>query len=145
MSNTGYKSVYWVGRESAFYTRVAWKKRIHGATLFYLSDYRSRKSALRAAIRHVQAIERELGKPHAPWPVIGRARQSTGLVGVRRVMRNKRPHYEATWIGVGDKQRRTSISIIKHGAQAAREKALAQRQRGLKERAESLKRKRKRR
>jgi hypothetical protein len=50
--------------------------------------------------------------------VIGVSRTDTGIVGVRRTMKDGREVYEATWRD-GKRIRRTSFSITKHGEKHA--------------------------
>jgi hypothetical protein len=64
--------------------------------------------------------------------VIGAPRTSTGIVGVRRVIKDGRAVYEATW-RENNRVRRTSYSITKHGERKAR--ALARQAREQRETA----------
>ena len=50
--------------------------------------------------------------------MIGVSRTSTGIVGVRRTVKDGREVYEATW-REGGRIRRTSYSIAKHGERRA--------------------------
>lgn len=121
-------------RTFGYFVRVTWNKQ-RRSKFFSDSVYGDRLAALAAAIEWRNATERELGKPRTERQVIGVARTSTGIVGVRRTIKDGREVYEATWRD-GNRIRRTSYSIAKHGerralalARRAREKYERQRQR----------------
>ncbi|WP_322819890.1 AP2/ERF family transcription factor [Chloroflexus sp.] len=121
-------------RTFGYFVRVIWNKQ-RRSKFFSDSVYGDRLAALAAAIEWRNATERELGKPRTERQVIGVARTSTGIVGVRRTIKDGREVYEATWRD-GNRIRRTSYSIAKHGerralalARRAREKYERQRQR----------------
>jgi len=121
-------------RTFGYFVRVTWNKQ-RRSKFFSDSVYGDRLAALTAAIEWRNATERELGKPRTERQVIGVARTSTGIVGVRRTIKDGREVYEATWRD-GNRIRRTSYSIAKHGerralalARRAREKYERQRQR----------------
>lgn len=121
-------------RTFGYFVRVTWNKQ-RRSKFFSDSVYGDRLAALAAAIEWRNATERELGKPRTERQVIGVARTSTDIVGVRRTIKDGREVYEATWRD-GNRIRRTSYSIAKHGerralalARRAREKYERQRQR----------------
>ncbi len=121
-------------RTFGYFVRVTWNKQ-RRSKFFSDSVYGDRLAALAAAIEWRNATERELGKPRTERQVIGVSRTSTGIVGVRRTIKDGREVYEATWRD-GNRIRRTSYSIAKHGerralalARRAREKYERMRQR----------------
>lgn len=121
-------------RTFGYFVRVTWNKQ-RRSKFFSDSVYGDRLAALSAALEWRNEAERELGKPRTERQVIGVSRTSTGIVGVRRTVKDGREVYEATWRD-GDRIRRTSYSIAKHGerralalARRAREKYERQRQR----------------
>lgn len=121
-------------RTFGYFVRVTWNKQ-RRSKFFSDSVYGDRLAALVAALEWRNATERELGKPRTERQVIGVSRTNTGIVGVRRTVKDGREVYEATWRD-GNRIRRTSYSIAKHGerralslARRAREKFERQRQR----------------
>jgi hypothetical protein len=121
-------------RTFGYFVRVTWNKQ-RRSKFFSDSVYGDRLAALSAALEWRNEAERELGKPRTERQVIGVSRTSTGIVGVRRTVKDGREVYEATW-REGNRIRRTSYSIAKHGekralslARRAREKYERQRQR----------------
>lgn len=121
-------------RTFGYFVRVTWNKQ-RRSKFFSDSVYGDRLAALGAALEWRNEAERELGKPRTERQVIGVSRTSTGIVGVRRTVKDGREVYEATWRD-GNRIRRTSYSIAKHGerralalARRAREKYERQRQR----------------
>lgn len=121
-------------RTFGYFVRVTWNKQ-RRSKFFSDSVYGDRLAALGAALEWRNEIEKELGKPRTERQVIGVSRTSTGIVGVRRTVKDGREVYEATWRD-GNRIKRTSYSIAKHGerralalARRAREKFERQRQR----------------
>jgi hypothetical protein len=121
-------------RTFGYFVRVTWNKQ-RRSKFFSDSVHGDRLAALSAALEWRNEAERELGKPRTERQVIGVSRTSTGIVGVRRTVKDGREVYEATW-REGNRIRRTSYSIAKHGekramalARRAREKYERQRQR----------------
>gem|GEM_PF-642311 len=121
-------------RTFGYFVRVTWNKQ-RRSKFFSDSVYGDRLAALGAALEWRNQAEQELGKPRTERQVIGVSRTSTGIVGVRRTVKDGREVYEATWRD-GNRIRRTSYSIAKHGerralslARRAREKYERQRQR----------------
>jgi hypothetical protein len=121
-------------RTFGYFVRVTWNKQ-RRSKFFSDSVYGDRLAALGAALEWRNEAERELGKPRTERQVIGVSRTSTGIVGVRRTVKDGREVYEATWRD-GNRIRRTSYSIAKHGerralalARRAREKYERPRQR----------------
>jgi hypothetical protein len=121
-------------RTFGYFVRVTWNKQ-RRSKFFSDSVYGDRLAALGAALEWRNEAERELGKPRTERQVIGVSRTSTGIVGVRRTVKDGREVYEATW-REGNRIKRTSYSIAKHGekralslARRARERYERQRQR----------------
>ncbi len=121
-------------RTFGYFVRVTWNKQ-RRSKFFSDSVYGDRLAALGAALAWRDQTERELGKPRTERQVIGVSRTSTGIVGVRRAIKDGREVYEATW-REGGRIKRTSYSIAKHGekralalARRARERYERQRQR----------------
>lgn len=121
-------------RTFGYFVRVTWNKQ-RRSKFFSDSVYGDRLAALSAALEWRNKAEQELGKPRTERQVIGVSRTSTGIVGVRRTVKDGREVYEATW-REGNRIRRTSYSIAKHGekralslARRARERYERQRQR----------------
>ncbi|GAB4434919.1 MAG: AP2/ERF family transcription factor [Chloroflexi bacterium OHK40] len=104
-------------RTFGYFVRVTWNKQ-RRSKFFSDSVYGDRLAALSAALEWRNEAERELGKPRTERQVIGVSRTSTGIVGVRRTVKDGREVYEATW-REGNRIRRTSYSIAKHGERRA--------------------------
>ncbi|MEI7768458.1 MAG: AP2/ERF family transcription factor [Chloroflexales bacterium] len=104
-------------RTFGYFVRVTWNKQ-RRSKFFSDSVHGDRLAALGAALEWRNEAERELGKPRTERQVIGVSRTSTGIVGVRRALKDGREVYEATWRD-GSRIRRTSYSIAKHGERRA--------------------------
>jgi hypothetical protein len=104
-------------RTFGYFVRVTWNKQ-RRSKFFSDSVYGDRLAALATALEWRNSAEQELGKPRTERQVIGVARTDTGIVGVRRTMKDGRDVYEATWRD-GNRIRRTSYSVAKHGARRA--------------------------
>jgi hypothetical protein len=104
-------------RTFGYFVRVTWNKQ-RRSKFFSDSVHGDRLAALGAALEWRNQAERELGKPRTERQVIGVSRTSTGIVGVRRTVKDGREVYEATWRD-GNRIRRTSYSIAKHGERRA--------------------------
>jgi hypothetical protein len=104
-------------RTFGYFVRVTWNKQ-RRSKFFSDSVYGDRLAALATALEWRNSAEQELGKPRTERQVIGVARTDTGIVGVRRTVKDGRDVYEATWRD-GNRIRRTSYSVAKHGARRA--------------------------
>lgn len=104
-------------RTFGYFVRVTWNKQ-RRSKFFSDSVHGDRLAALSAALEWRNEAEKELGKPRTERQVIGVSRTSTGIVGVRRTIKDGREVYEATWRD-GNRIRRTSYSIAKHGERRA--------------------------
>ena len=119
-------------RVNGYYVRIQWKKERY-SRLFSVDEY-GEDNALQRAIEWRNDTERQIGKPRTDRQVMGTTRPTnTGEKGIRRVMvshykrgrRNKQAHpwYIITTVDEQGKQRRTGVSIEKHGEQKAMELA----------------------
>lgn len=123
-------------RTHGYFVRVQWQGQRR--TKFF-SDKKcgDRLSALADAIAWRDAMEKELGKPRTERQVVGKARNNTGIVGIRRRKRGGQEVIEATWVIDGKRQGRTSYSIARHGEKGALKKAIAARRKGEQSRQRS--------
>ncbi len=123
-------------RTFGYFVRVTWKKQTRSK---FFSDRKcgGRLAALHCAIEWRDAIEQEFGKPRSERVVIGSARNSTGVVGVRRMVKEGSEVFEVTWRKPGNRVGRTSFSIAKHGEERAFELAARERRRREEERLHS--------
>src|SRR5689334_23353043 len=111
-----------------YFVRIQWKgEKYHK----FFSDgvYGDRLGALAAALEWRDATERKLSKPHTDRQVIGfSSRNKSGVVGVRRLLKQGRDVYEATWMDAEGRVGRTSYSIARHGEKRAFRLAVRARQ-----------------
>lgn len=117
-----------------YMVRVVWQGRRY-QKFFSDKKYGGQDTALEAALAWRNATEQQLGKPRSEQFVSGRPGSNTGVLGVTRVMRSGHPVLEVTWVENG-RQRRTSISIDKHGEHKALAMAKAIREQGERRRLE---------
>lgn len=116
-----------------YMVRVTWKHTRHQA---FFSDvkYGDRLGALAAALDWRDHTERELGKPRTEQFVPGVTASNTGIQGVtRQQTKDGRVVLQVTWYDQG-RQRRTSVSVRRHGEVKALALARAIRQRGEQQR-----------
>lgn len=93
--------------------------------LFSDSLFGGRRRALKAAVEWRNETERELGKPRTERVVLmSSSRNRTGVIGVRRTVKEGTPVYEATWNPLPGKVQRTSVSIAKYGEKEAFRRAV---------------------
>ena len=97
--------------------RVTWAG-VRRQKFFADNKHGDRLGALAAALDWRDQQERELGKPRTERLIFGKASSNTGIPGVTRLIRAGHPVLQVTWYENG-RQRRTSISIDKHGERAA--------------------------
>ncbi len=100
-----------------YMVRVTWAG-VRRQKFFADNKHGDRLGALAAALDWRDQQERELGKPRTEQLIIGKAASNTGIPGVTRLIRAGHPILQVTWYENG-RQRRTSISIDKHGERAA--------------------------
>src|SRR6476620_1316191 len=111
-----------------YFVRIQWKGEKHHK---FFSDgvYGDRLGALAAALEWRDATERQLSKPHTERQVIGfSSRNKSGVVGVRRMLKQGRDVYEATWMDAEGRVGRTSYSVARHGEKRAFRLAVRARQ-----------------
>ena len=111
-----------------YFVRIQWKGEKHHK---YFSDglHGDRLGALTAALEWRDATERRLDKPHTDRQVIGfSSRNKSGVVGVRRMIKEGRDVYEATWMDAEGRVGRTSFSVARHGEKRAFRLAVRARQ-----------------
>ena len=111
-----------------YFVRIQWKgEKYHK----FFSDgvYGDRLGALAAALEWRDETERKLAKPHTDRQVIGfSSRNKSGVVGVRRMLKQGRDVYEATWMDARGQVGRTSFSVARHGEKRAFRLAVRARQ-----------------
>ena len=100
-----------------YMVRVTWAG-VRRQKFFADNKHGDRLGALAAALDWRNQQERELGKPRTERLIFGKATSNTGIPGVTRLIRAGHPVLQVTWYENG-RQRRTSISIDKHGERAA--------------------------
>ena len=100
-----------------YMVRVTWAG-VRRQKFFADNKHGDRLGALAAALDWRDQQERELGKPRTEQLIFGKATSNTGIPGVTRLIRAGHPVLQVTWYENG-RQRRTSISIDKHGERAA--------------------------
>jgi len=135
MADSGHKSISRIDipkkKTHGWYVRVWYKGKMHSK--FFsdkLSD--SAEEALQAAVEYRNEMEQNLGKPRTDRVVVTYSpRNQTGVVGVRRIKKRtgavdsatKEPRYtevyEVTWQHAPNKVRNSTLSIEKHGEEAA--------------------------
>jgi hypothetical protein len=111
-----------------YFVRIQWKGEKHHK---FFSDrvHGDRLGALAAALEWRDATERKLAKPRTDRQVIGfSSRNKSGVVGVRRMVKQGRDVYEATWMDANGRVGRTSFSIARHGERRAFRLAVRARQ-----------------
>jgi len=99
-----------------WYVRV----RFHGKTsskFFSDKKYYGRSAGLESAISWRNNTEKKLGKVRTDRQQVTVTNSGTGVVGVR--LNEKYNRYEISWVNAEGKQGKTSISIKKHGKEAA--------------------------
>jgi hypothetical protein len=111
-----------------YFVRIQWKGQKHHK---FFSDgvYGDRLGALTAALEWRDATECALNKPRTDRQVIGfSSRNKSGVVGVRRLLKQGRDVFEATWMDAQGRVGRTSFSIAHHGEKRAFRLAVRARQ-----------------
>lgn len=118
-------------RVDGFYVRIQWKKEQY-SKLFSIAEYGDEETALSRAREWRDDIEESIGKPRTERQVLGiTPPTNTGLKGIRRT---KVRHYKngkqvgkfhdwliITMLDKNGHQRRTGVSIDKHGEEKALE------------------------
>lgn len=109
-----------IKRTHGWYVRV----RFYGKTYSkFFSDGKcgGRYSSLLAAVAWRDQTEKKLGKVRTDKHVVTVSNTTTGVVGVR--LNDKLGRYEVSWVNKEGKQGKTSVSIRKHGKEAAFQRA----------------------
>ncbi|NJM05969.1 AP2 domain-containing protein [Candidatus Gracilibacteria bacterium] len=114
-------------RTHGYFARVSWEGRVH-SKLFSDKKHGDRLAALAAALEWRDEMEKQLGKPRTEEMVFGKAVAGSSKIGIHKRVKDGRLVYEATW-REGQKVKRTSYSIRKHGEKKARALAIAARER----------------
>jgi hypothetical protein len=116
-------------RVNGYYVRIQWKGEKY-SKLFSINEYESEAAALERAVEWRNDIETQIGKPRTERLVMGITRPTnTGEKGIRyevlrHFKRGKRVGKEHAWyivttVDETGKQRRTGVSIDKHGKEKA--------------------------
>lgn len=133
MAKSGYKGISRIDQPSknhhGWYVRVTFGAERRSK---FFSDVKhgGRENALKAAVEHRDALERELGKPRTDRQIAPKTvRNSSGVVGVRRRTRklagggegkeNLREYYEVSWTPWPGKVCRKMFSITEMGERRA--------------------------
>jgi hypothetical protein len=129
MANSGYKGISRVDRPKkkthGWYVRVRLDGNTH-AKFFSDTAFDDAQDALFAAIDWRDETERDLGKPRTERRVIlVSPHNRSGILGVRRSVKDAEPVYEVFWSPAPNELQRTSISIRKYGEQEAFRRACA--------------------
>jgi hypothetical protein len=109
--------------------RVMWKGE-RRAKFFSDGVYGDRLGAFFAAKEWRDRVEQELGKPRTERLVLGKPRSNLPIVGVRRIQKDHKDYYEATWATFAGKQVRRRFSIARYGEKRALQLARKARQEG---------------
>ena len=112
-------------RTHGWYVRVSWKGKTHSK---FFSDKKNggNRASLLAALAWRDNTRTKIGKPHSSKYIVSVGRTNTGVLGVR--LNEKLNRYEVSWVTPEGKQSKTSVSIRKHGKEAAFKKACEIRQ-----------------
>lgn len=121
-------------RTHGWYVRVRYFGKTHSK---FFSDGKcgGRYSSLLAAVAWRDQTEKRLGKVRTDKHIVTVSNTSTGVVGVRH--NDKLNRYEVSWVNGAGKQGKTSVSIRKHGKEAAFKRACDIRQQKEAERLQS--------
>ena len=134
-----YKNISRVDQESkrthGWYVQVRFQGEIK-SKLFSDKKFGGRSRALEKAVAWRNMTEKKLGKLRTDKHIVttAKSKTNTGVVGVR--LNAKYYRYEVSWVTPEGKQGKTSVSIRKHGKEAAFIKACKIRQEKEQERHE---------
>ncbi len=109
-----------IKRTHGWYVRVRFYGKTHSK---FFSDGKcgGRYSSLLAAVAWRDQTEKKLGKVRSDKHIVTVSNTTTGVVGVR--LNDKLSRYEVSWVNGEGKQGKTSVSIRKHGKEAAFKRA----------------------
>ena len=99
-----------------WYVRVGFQGKIR-SKFFSDKKYGDRSAGLESAISWRNDTEKNLGKIRTDRQQVTVTNSGTGVVGVR--LNEQYNRYEISWVNAEGKQGKTSISIRKHGKEAA--------------------------
>ncbi len=121
-------------RTHGWYVRVRYFGKTHSK---FFSDGKcgGRYSSLLAAVAWRDQTEKRLGKVRTDKHIVTVSNTTTGVVGVR--LNDQLNRYEVSWVNAVGKQGKTSVSIRKHGKEAAFKRACDIRQQKESERLQS--------
>lgn len=106
-------------RAVGWFVRVSWHGQ-HIRKFFSDGVNGGKRKALQAAIDYRNVTEKALGKPRTDRNITGITRRSnTGYTGIRKILKDGQPAYDVSWSPRPGVLQRTSISIVKHGAERA--------------------------
>ncbi len=106
-------------RAVGWFVRVSWHGK-HIRKFFSDGVNGGKRKALAAALAYRDATEKTLGKPRTERNITGITRRSnTGLIGIRKILKDGQPAYDVSWSPRPGVLQRTSISITRHGAERA--------------------------
>ncbi len=128
-TNSGYKDICRVDslkrNAHGWYVRVRFKGQVR-AKFFTDTVYGGKSRALAMAVLWRNKTERAMGKPRTDRTLIVTPTQNeTGVVGVKRILKEGCDVFEVTWSPQPNVIQRTSISITKHGEEKAFRRAVA--------------------
>lgn len=129
LPTSGYRGVSRVDsyrrNSHGWYVRVRFKGEVH-SKFFTDSVHGGSDRALKKAVAYRNRLERELGKPRTDRTlIITPSRNNTGIVGVKRILKEGAPVFEVTWCPQPNVLQRTSVSIRKYGEEEALRRAAA--------------------
>ena len=109
-----------IKRTHGWYVRVRYYGKTHSK---FFSDGKcgGRYSSLLAAVAWRDQTEKKLGKVRSDKHIVTVSNTTTGVVGVR--LNDTLSRYEVSWVNGEGKQGKTSVSIRKHGKEAAFKRA----------------------
>lgn len=140
-ATSGYKGISRIDHAEkhthGWYVRVCFDRQMH-SKFFSDGSNGGKEKALKLSVKYRNELEKQLGKPRTDRIiVVSNARNTTGIIGVQRTMKNTNPKngltldgavYEVTWSPEPNVLRKTSFSIEKYGEEGAFQKAVELRQ-----------------
>ncbi|MBV9467980.1 MAG: hypothetical protein JO316_14305 [Abitibacteriaceae bacterium] len=129
LPTSGYRGVSRVDsykrNSHGWYVRVRFKGEVH-SKFFTDSVHGGSDRALKKAVAYRNKLERDLGKPRTDRTlIVTPSRNNTGIVGVKRILKEGAPVFEVTWCPQPNVLQRTSVSIRKYGEEEALRRAAA--------------------
>lgn len=99
-----------------YYVRVSFRNKQH-SKFFSDKKHGGPSSALLAAIANRDKVRCKWGMPFTNRHLVSVSNSNTGVVGVR--LNEKKNRYEISWVTPQGIQKKTSVSILKHGKEEA--------------------------